>query len=404
MKIAVVVSHVIQHFCPQYVSWAALPGVELRVVFGSRHGLDDYFDVQFNKVVQWKGLNLNFPHEFLSATESSPTGTDAAQLDDVLDKFGAEIVLVYGYDQPLIRRTISWAKRRRANIMMLADVEMRSHRHWVKALAKLALLPRVLRQVDIFLTVGDACEDYYRNYSVPDTKMVRSPFPIDRNIFETKIANREAISKGVREKLAIPLHHKIVLNVGKLVPWKRPEDLISLSNRLQGRRDDITVVHVGAGKREAELRAQLKKAGPGGTIFVGFVQPSDLVDYVLASDVYALTSSLDCHSLAVSEAVYAGLPVLVSDRCGSYGPTDDVRPGVNGFVFPCGDVDRMTDLLLQVLNSATLYKRFSLASRAIGLQNQALAHGEGLLHAIALLQSISAGAAKGLKRLDNASA
>jgi hypothetical protein len=64
----------------------------------------------------------------------------------------------------------------------------------------------------------------------------------------------------------------------------------------------------------------------------------------------------------------------------------------------------MTDLLLQVLNSATLYKRFSLASRAIGLQNQALAHGEGLLHAIALLQSISAGAAKGLKRLDNASA
>ncbi len=36
-----------------------------------------------------------------------------------------------------------------------------------------------------------------------------------------------------------------------------------------------------------------------------------------------------------------GLPIVVSDRCGSYGTDDDVRPGVNGLVYPCGDTDAL---------------------------------------------------------------
>lgn len=400
MRVAVVVSHVIQYFCPQYVSWAALPGVDLKVLFGSRDGLEEYFDAQFNKVVRWQGLDLSFPHEFLSGTDGSTTIATTSLLEDALDKFGAEAVLVYGYDQPIIRQAIRWARRSNAYILMLADVEMRSERPWLKSIAKSLILPPILRPVDVFLTVGDACEDYYRHYGVPDTKLVRCPFPIDRTVFDRKLAVAARTKSDLRDKLRIPNNHKIVLNVGKLVPRKRPQDLVEFSNQFQGERDDITVVHVGAGQGEAELRSKCEKQGPGGLVFSGFVQPADLVDYIIASDAYLLTSSIEPHSLAVSEAIYAGLPVVVSDRCGSYGPTDDVRPGVNGFVFPCGDIDRMSELLLHVLDTPALYKRFASASRAIGVENQSLAHGAGLLHAVDLLQSGSATTGRSVRRLE----
>ena len=61
-----------------------------------------------------------------------------------------------------------------------------------------------------------------------------------------------------------------------------------------------------------------------------------------AADVYVHCSDNEPHSLAITEAIYCGLPVVLSDRCGSYGPTDDVQPGINGFVYRCGDVSDLS--------------------------------------------------------------
>ena len=44
LKIAIVVSHPIQHFCPQYVSFAKNKDIELKVFFGSALGHKKYTD------------------------------------------------------------------------------------------------------------------------------------------------------------------------------------------------------------------------------------------------------------------------------------------------------------------------------------------------------------------------
>lgn len=383
-RLAVVVSHPIQHFCPQYSSWAKLPGVELKVFFASDHGLKPYADKNFGRIISWQGLNMDFPHEFLPGAQGRRLGRsiDCQELAMRLADFSPDLLIFYGYSQRLQRRALSWAGRRGIPVGMISDSELRTHRNLVRRTVKGIWLPRLLTSVRIFLTVGDANEAYLRHYGVPDHRLVRNFFPIDRSSFDQAMSQRDSVRKKVRDELSIPDEHTVILNVGKLVPWKRQRDLVDFSNRLKG--EGVTVILAGSGRDQESLKIAANTSGPGGVLFAGFVPPEKLVGYYMAADIYGHCSEHEPHSLAISEAIYSGLPVIVSDRCGSYGPTDDVQVGRNGFVYRCGDVGDMLSKSRRLFEDRGLLKEMSQASREMGREHQALAHGQGLIHALRL--------------------
>ncbi len=253
-RIAVVVSHPIQHFCPQYSSWARLVGIELKVFFASRYGLDPYVDKDFGRTVQWDGLVLDFPHEFLpgAAERQLDARIDCDALDTSLMKFSPDAVVAYGYVQPLQKRVIRWAKRNSRRLLMVGDSELRTHRNLLKQLAKQLALPHIFADVDAFLTVGDANEQYYRAYGVHDRKLVRCSFPIDTASFDAMLERHEVVRRERRAALGIPADHVVLLMVGKLVQWKRQRDLVEFANR-ERRGRPLTVVLAGTGPDQQAL-------------------------------------------------------------------------------------------------------------------------------------------------------
>jgi glycosyltransferase involved in cell wall biosynthesis len=389
VRVAVVVSHPIQHFCPQYTSWAALPGVGLKVFFASNHGLVPYQDKGFGRTVKWDKIKLEFSHEFLKGAEGRAVGPniDSPDIAERLSAFSPNVVLVEGYIQPLQRRALRWAQSTGIPVLMNADSELRTPRSWIKRVAKAVVLPQVLRRVALFLTVGDANEQYFRNYGIGDNRFVRCFFPIDVQHYDSVVARRDEAKTRIRTELGIPGHHKVLLMVGKLVPWKRQVDLVRFSNSIQDNRDDVTVVLAGTGQDELSLRKLTRRNGAGGVLFAGFVPPDVLAEYYCAADVYVHCSASEPHSLAISEAIYCGLPVVLSDRCGSYGPTDDVQPGVNGYVYRCGDVADMSRRLLRLLAESDMYLKMRSASERLGKEHQQLAHGVALTRALAIINS-----------------
>lgn len=380
-RLAIVVSHPIQHFCPQYASWAALDEIDLRVFFASRAGLSSYHDREFERWLQWDGLRLDFPHEFLSGTET--TAHDATAVADRLVRFGPDCVCVHGYSQRLARRAIAWAGAAGAPVLMVGDSELRRHRSWARRAVKSLWLPSILRKVDRFLTIGDANEAYYRWYGVSDERFVRCGLTIDAKLYDRVLAERERTRATLRAAHGIPDHHEVLLTVGKFTREKRQKDLVEFSNRVRRLRDDVTVVLAGSGAEEERLRNLATGSGAGGVVFAGFVQPPTLVRYYCAADVYVHCAAADAHPLAVSEAVYAGLPVVLSDRCGSYGPTDDVRVGLNGCVYPCGDIKALASAISAILEASPERRgALSRASGRIGREVQRRARGPALLDAL----------------------
>lgn len=384
IRLAVVVSHPIQHFCPQYSSWSKLKNIDLRIFFASRNGLDTYFDEDFATSIKWEGLALDFPHEFLSgaANRRVTASLDAPTVAGRLSEFGPHVLCVYGYGQRLQRRAAAWARNSGVPILMISDSQLRFKRSWTRRALKALVLPWLLAKVDRFLTVGDANEAYLRHYGVRDDRLVRCYFPVDVECFDRVHETRSDSRRAVRAEHGIPEHHLVLLMVGKLAERKRQQDLVAFSNQIGELRDDVTVVLAGVGRQEEALQRLARTHGPGGVVLAGFVQPRTLAKYYSAADVYVHCSSEDHNPLAVSEAVYSGLPVVLSDRCGNYGPSDTVQPGTNGYVYPCGDVGAMASVLNRLLESPDRRAAMGQASRSIGRNNQRLAHGESLLQAL----------------------
>ena len=117
--------------------------------------------------------------------------------------------------------------------------------------------------------------------------------------------------------------------------------------------------------------------------FAGFVDPVQLPKYYAASDIYIHPSKVDPHPLAISEAIYMGCPVIVSDRCGSYGINDDVQEGQNGLVYKWGNIVQLKNSIMKLATDNQLRNDFGNYSHEIAVESQLKSHGFGLQEALA---------------------
>ena len=79
-------------------------------------------------------------------------------------------------------------------------------------------------------------------------------------------------------------------------------------------------------------------------------------------DVFVLPSIYEPRGAVINEAMACGLPVVVTDRCGSLG--DIVQEGDNAFVYPAGDADALARALDALMDDA-LRARMGQRSREI---------------------------------------
>jgi len=377
MRVALVISHPIQHFCPQYASFARYPGIEFKVFFGSALGYKPYLDENFKRVISWSNLQLqHFEHEFLNGEQvlKADKDLDAPELDEALEQFNPDVVIIYGYYQKIQRRAFRWAKRNKVITAYISDTEMRQHRSRIKELIKYPYLRYFFSNVDYVLTVGDANEEFYRYVGLKDNQFIRMNFPIDIQLYRKSFARKTMLAASIREKYAIPPGDFVASVVGKLVSWKNQGDIIDAMAVLEEKGVYMHLFIIGSGEMEEEWKQKAASLIRSKVHFTGFKATEDLPAYYAASDVYIHPASIEPHSLAISEAIYMGCPVIISDRCGSYGPTDDVREGRNGWVFPCSDINALADCIIHAINNAEEREAFAACSHAIGHEAQQRSH------------------------------
>jgi glycosyltransferase involved in cell wall biosynthesis len=377
-KIAIPQTHPIQHFCPQFASYAKMPEIDLCVFFESDKGLKPYFDQNFKQEVNWSGIDLSgFNHKFLTNTD----------IVEELTAFNPDIVVIYGYTHSIQKIAYRYAVKYKKKILFVSDSELHQKKNPIKELFKRVILHRYFTRVDYCLSVGDSNEDVYRSFGVDNGRLVRMYFPIDINFFNQLLIKKKSIREEIRLKYAIPSDTVILTTIGKLVPWKRQIDIIHVLGELEKRGIKATAFIIGSGKDEEKLRRENTKNTTNKSVLTGFVQPEDMARYLCATDIYVHPAEVEPHSLAISEAIYCGCPVIISNRCGSYGPTDDVQPGRNGYVYQVGNIMNLADKIEFLTSHPSLLKEFSEASKNIGYNNQMLAHGGALKNVINVINT-----------------
>jgi glycosyltransferase involved in cell wall biosynthesis len=384
VRLAIAVSHPIQHFVSFYRAIAASPLVDLHVVFGSRQGLKAYFDAEMNTVLSWNmDLLSGYQHVFLPRADEKAhavTRLNDPGLGPALDRIRPDVVMIYGYRHMNSLRALHWCRRNKIPAIMIGDSEARQRRAAWKDAVKRMALPIFFRQFRAFLSVGDENEAYYQSYGVPRDRIFRSPFTIDEESFRAAQSTRDAARARIRAAHALPEDAFIALFVGKLSERKRAADLLNAVKRL-GNESRVHALFAGSGPLLEDLKADA--AGCANGHFLGFINVDELPNLFAAADALVQCSSADPHPLVCSEAAISGLPMILSDRVGAAGPTDVARPGENALIYPCGDVDALAERLRRLSSDRELHRAMSAASSRIFSEVDVRSSVQGLLRAVA---------------------
>ncbi|HYF37917.1 MAG TPA: glycosyltransferase [Prosthecobacter sp.] len=104
---------------------------------------------------------------------------------------------------------------------------------------------------------------------------------------------------------------------------------------------------LGDGDLRPRLEAMVSELGLQDLVTMpGFKQYQELPGYYRAARVFIHASTTEQWGLVVNEAMAAGLPVIVSNRCGC--APDLVRGGVNGYAFNPFDVEEMARAMMKM--------------------------------------------------------
>ncbi len=129
------------------------------------------------------------------------------------------------------------------------------------------------------------------------------------------------------------------------------------------------LVILGGGAERDALESVVRSEGIQGVCFAGFRQIDQLPVYYGLAGAFIHPALQDEWGLVVNEAMAAGLPVIVSNRCGC--APDLVLENKNGFTFDPQDVGKLAHLM-------TLFSSGRVDARAMGVASREHIKGWGL--------------------------
>lgn len=375
IRVAIVISHPIQHFVHLYKALAKQDAIQLKVFFASRIGVKPYFDKEMAVEIQWASdLLTGYDHEFLpEADHINETGFSQINNPSIipaLKNFAPDVVQLHGYAQLTTLRALLWCNLKRIPVLLSADSSLLFRRTVWKQFLKDQLLPRFLRLFHGVISTGDNNTAYFQHYGIKSERIFRCPFTVDEALLGHAREDKSALREQVRAKYGIAEDEVVLLFVGKLAPWKRPQDLLDALDLAQaklGSSVKLVAFFAGNGVMLDELvsRAKSQKLR---AIFAGFINVDVLPSIYAMGDVLVFPSEREAYGLSAREAIFLGLPLIVSDQIGCIGATDAARPGYNAMVYPSLNAELLGKTIVSLISNPQEFRAMAEASSSIAAE------------------------------------
>lgn len=351
IRLAIIASHPVQYYAPLFRELARK--IDVEVFYAHRATPDQQASAGFGTAFDWDvDLLSGYKHRFLTNTSMSPTtqqfnGCNTPEVASIIRREKFDVILVMGWNLRTYIQAIFAAKRARVPVMVRGDSHLGTPRHFIKRLFKSVTYPLLLRAFDAVLYVGERNRQYYEYYHYPDRQMFHVPHCVDTDWFSAR-ATFEA-GQALRLSLEIAPDDSIVLFAGKLVPFKRPLDIVGAIARIH-KRANIALMIAGAGPLEANLADECRRQGVR-LYQLGFCNQTKMPAVYAAAQVLVLPSTgRETWGMVCNEALASGTPIIVSDAVGC---TPDLAKSASaGRSYELGNIEQLSLAIAAILHEA----------------------------------------------------
>lgn len=303
----------------------------------------------------WKVDVKTLPFQLISVIqnhsfEQTPMTRLIRELWAVLDHAKPDAVAIAGYSNPAMLAALAWCRwHGKTAILLSATAERDAPRSYWRELPK----SWIIRQFQSALVGGKPQKRYLINLGFPESKI---------NLGYDVVEN-DAFHPDRLQHLLCPLKQPYFLAINRFVPKKNLSFLLSAyaAYRQVKGKESWHLVLCGDGPLRSDLEQKIAALDLKEFVHLpGFLQQDEMLPYFAHASCFVHASIQEQWGLVVNEAMAAGLPVLVSDRCGCF--EDLVTEGINGFGFDPENAQELTDLMLKMSSSEVYLESMGQAS------------------------------------------
>jgi len=353
IRLTVVLTHPIQYYSPwfRFIS-SRTPELAMTVV----HAIEptpEQQGVGFDRAFSWD-VPLTEGFRSVVVRDAKPDdrvdsasfrGLDVPEIADAIAETRPDVALITGWYSITLVRALRACRKLGVPALYRGDSHLLSGpRGWRRTVWTIKTR-YLLSRFHGYLSPGRRVNTYLERFGVPDHRIFDVPHAVDNAMFASTAAPYQEPSRRAeaRREWGIDPDAFVVLFVGKLIPSKRPLNVVRALARLPGR---PSLLVVGSGPLEDALHTEARQLGVE-VHLVGFLNQTELGRAYAIADCLALPSDFpETWGLVVNEALATGLPVVVSAAVGC--APDLVRDGETGYIYPLDDVQALARRLESV--------------------------------------------------------
>ncbi|MEO8891262.1 MAG: glycosyltransferase family 4 protein, partial [Coleofasciculaceae cyanobacterium] len=272
------------------------------------------------------------------------------QLYAVLSQLNPDIIVIAGYARPAMLATLLWSIRNQKPSVLLSETKKDdAPRSWWSEMLK----KWILKHYKSALVGGQPQKRYLTELGMPAEAIF-----LGYNV----VGNESYHPKKIKS-LPLPVERPYFLAINRFVPKKNLLFLISAyaAYRQTTGANAWDLVLCGEGVLRPQIEQKIAELDLKNVVHLpGFLQQDELLPYFAHAKCFIHASIQEQWGLVVNEAMAAGLPVLVSNRCGCF--EDLVIEGVNSFGFDPDNSQQLIDLMLKVSSGKTDLAKISHAA------------------------------------------
>lgn len=273
------------------------------------------------------------------------------RLDERVAPFAPDAIAIPGWSNMIALAALRWAKRRGiATICMSETNDWDFERRWLTERVKAG----IVAHFDAGIATNDSQAGYLARLGIDERNIFRGYNAVDNDYFRDAAARwrgADALPSALAAFLPAGAKGRYFLASNRFIEKKNLLRLLDAYAAFRTERGDDPadwpLVLLGDGELRPQIEAKRDALGLGAHVHLpGFLQVDALPQYYGTAGAFVHASTTEQWGLVVNEAMAAGLPSAVSERCGSAQYL--IEDSVTGFGFDPFSVEAIARALTRL--------------------------------------------------------
>lgn len=211
----------------------------------------------------------------------------------------------------------------------------------------------IYKKFDGFWYSGKLSKEMIEYYAPKDAKYHFVPNLIDNQAYFSSTQELRKDKSKLRTKWEIPDGNIVFVTPARLAWVKGIHTFANLLRKAE-KADSVTMLVPGTGPDKEMIENEIKKTGLDIRL-LGYQQQNIILELYAIADLFVLPSLSDPNPLTCIEALWSGLPLLVSKHVGNY--PEVIEQGHNGYVFDYAAPTEAVEILTKLISASDEWKQ-----------------------------------------------